>query len=791
MIHRPDESKHLEDTLREIQDDVFIPDTPDVRRTVAKRLQSIQSIDHSATGDRIPPGDDDFTGSGEHVLTEPVPLRNGKSYARQFVEMAAAAVLLVTFTGLLVMLFREQAADGDLVPGIGEATPTATADASEPMPGALEEATPIDDYQTPDAPYPVPESCDVTEPVGPHELGDLQGFWYTGDNLSAVSRDRVLYEGGNLFNWESSGESSDPPTVTATGERLDEPSDSVPYIWMNPSGDQNVARGYLGFPEAGCWEVQLESDDGGELRFISYVYPRFEREIVAERNLGVTIQSASSEIVNDQQHHRIDFSLRHPDLPEIDQLRVVDVFEVVWVEDEDGSRPAPVGIDFLDPEVPDGAADGNPLDVHVPQQPENPLQVAFIYETETDAEGLTLVIDLPEDHPDPGMPDTYRVNLADLMDSADQVVEPTPTIGPSGLPSDSSFAISYSRMLGDEPVLSFVDPEGNELHDVKGLPGHPWGPALVSIAGVTSPDGQYVVHPGEALRSGNLFVRDVLSGDETELLVDTDYQDANPVWSPDGEWIAFERVYSGHTEIFKIRADGSDLQQLTDTEDGAGRIVWSPDGERIAFLSPPSWEGYGAIEDPAPGHTPFQIHVVNADGSDQRVVEDAAVSTPEQFASEVIQQSGQIWSPDSQRIAYVEYEIDDSSDGALPRLAIADVERGLDHIYPDEVVNMPAWSPDGQRIAYLSEGTDGQSLVKVVDPQSAEASTIYQGIEQLSHPIWAPDGRELLLQGRQNDPTGTTLFVLEVETGDLRIVAEHVVPMFTPQWIEDHRFGGD
>ncbi|TVR70915.1 MAG: hypothetical protein EA415_12190 [Sphaerobacteraceae bacterium] len=791
MIHRPDESKHLEDALREIQDDVFIPDTPDVRKTVAKRLQRIQSIDGSATGDRTPPGHDELTGSGNQVVTEPVPLQKGKSMVRQFVEMAAAVVVLVVFTGLLVLLFREQAADGDLVPGIGEATPTATADASESMPVALEEATPIDDYQTPDAPYRVPESCDVTEPVGPHELGDLQGFWYTGDNLSAVSRDRVLYEGGNLFNWESSGESSDPPTVTTTGERLDEPSDSVPYIWMNPSGDQNIARGYLGFPEAGCWEVQLESDDGGGLNFTAYIYPRYEREIVAERNLGVTIESASSEVVDDEYHHRVDFSLRHPDLPEIDQLQVEDVFEVVWVEDEDGSRPAPVGIDFLDPGVPDGTPVGSPLDVHVPTVPDGPLQVAFIYETVSTADDLELVIDLPEDHPDPGMPDTYRVNFAELMDSVDQVVEPTPTVVPSGPPSDSSFAISYSRMLGDEPVLSFVDPEGNELHDVKGLPGHPWGPELFSIAGVTSPDGQYVVHPGDALLSGNLFVRDVLSGDETELLVDTDYQDANPVWSSHGEWIAFERVSNGHIEIFKIRADGSDLQQLTETDDGAGRAVWSPDGERIAFLSPPSWEEYGAIEDPAPGHTPFQIYVVNADGSDQLVVEDAAVSTPEQFASEVIQQSGQIWSPDSQRIAYVEYEVDDSSDGALPRLAIADVERGLDHINPDEVVNMPAWSPDGQRIAYLSEGTDGQNLVEIVDPQSGEASTIYQGSEQLSHPMWSPDGRELLLQGRQNDPAGTTLLLVEVETGDLRIVADQVVPMFTPQWIEDHRFGDD
>ena len=65
-----------------------------------------------------------------------------------------------------------------------------------------------------------------------------------------------------------------------------------------------------------------------------------------------------------------------------------------------------------------------------------------------------------------------------------------------------------------------------------------------------------------------------------------DGNDTSPAFSPDGQWIAFERAVdydSGKGGLFLIRIDGKGLRRLTDDTLGAGYPRWSPDGKRILF----------------------------------------------------------------------------------------------------------------------------------------------------------------------------------------------------------------
>lgn len=66
--------------------------------------------------------------------------------------------------------------------------------------------------------------------------------------------------------------------------------------------------------------------------------------------------------------------------------------------------------------------------------------------------------------------------------------------------------------------------------------------------------------------------------------------DGEPRWSPDGQWIAFDRVKKGlnRTDLvtaFVVRADGTSLRQLASWGRQVQYPDWSPDGSRLVVTS--------------------------------------------------------------------------------------------------------------------------------------------------------------------------------------------------------------
>jgi TolB protein len=49
-----------------------------------------------------------------------------------------------------------------------------------------------------------------------------------------------------------------------------------------------------------------------------------------------------------------------------------------------------------------------------------------------------------------------------------------------------------------------------------------------------------------------------------------------PAWSPDGQWIAFAGEDGADSEIYAVRADGTDLRKITDNDRNEYEPSWSP-----------------------------------------------------------------------------------------------------------------------------------------------------------------------------------------------------------------------
>jgi Tol biopolymer transport system component len=96
---------------------------------------------------------------------------------------------------------------------------------------------------------------------------------------------------------------------------------------------------------------------------------------------------------------------------------------------------------------------------------------------------------------------------------------------------------------------------------------------------VPSPDGNKI-----AFTALNEIYTMELPDGEPRKLVDLDETQAQPVWSPDGEWIAFVTWTPETGKLYKVRPNGRRLQQLNEEEGVFQEPVWNNAGDRIVVI---------------------------------------------------------------------------------------------------------------------------------------------------------------------------------------------------------------
>ena len=193
-----------------------------------------------------------------------------------------------------------------------------------------------------------------------------------------------------------------------------------------------------------------------------------------------------------------------------------------------------------------------------------------------------------------------------------------------------------------------------------------------------------------------------------------------PDFSPDGQWLAFERKYGPDYdwEIHIVRLDGEGERSL-----GKGRLpAWSPDGSRIAF------------------------ETLDNKGNEQIWWMDANGGKREQLTWDDHPNRSPNWSPDGRSLVMM------SKIGGHWQIVIFDLNsRGQTQITSGSVdKRFPVWSPDGQWITFntLKSGSPDQIWIIKADG-SQEVKLTDSG--QNGRPTWSPDGSYLLFNAWVGD----------------------------------------
>lgn len=108
------------------------------------------------------------------------------------------------------------------------------------------------------------------------------------------------------------------------------------------------------------------------------------------------------------------------------------------------------------------------------------------------------------------------------------------------------------------------------------------------------------------------------------------------------------------------------------------------------------------------------------------------------------------YAPDGRRAAYVRTTVNHKRDSYSSAIMVYDTESGISNpwTFGDNRNTSPRWSPDGQRLAFVSDRENGVPQLYIIDAAGGEAKQAADIPWGVSDPIWAPDGRSVLVSVR-------------------------------------------
>ncbi len=224
----------------------------------------------------------------------------------------------------------------------------------------------------------------------------------------------------------------------------------------------------------------------------------------------------------------------------------------------------------------------------------------------------------------------------------------------------------------------------------------------------------------------------------------------DPVWSPDGETLAFTAGSGNGTDIFTL--SGPNLEKFTclttaDFTTWDSMVGWSPDGSKIVFFS--NRDGN------------WKLYLMNADGTGQRPL----LPGPSKDNTIIS------WSPDGQRLAFSSQS--NSGDNNTSEIYTVDADgAGLVRLTNNAAWdNCPAWSPDGTKIAFRSN-RDGCQEIYLMNPDGSAQTRLTYNNTYASWPQWSPDGTQITFRSKESAEAALSdLYIMNADGTNQRRLA--------------------
>ncbi len=255
-----------------------------------------------------------------------------------------------------------------------------------------------------------------------------------------------------------------------------------------------------------------------------------------------------------------------------------------------------------------------------------------------------------------------------------------------------------------------------------------------ALLAAISPDGKYVVSVIDDRGRYSLWLRNVATSSDTQILAPDSASIRSPAFSLDANYI-FYRKSADATQasfvIYRMPVLGGTPQLLASDVDRGP--TFSPDGKRMAYLRG---------NDPELGK--YRLLSANVDGSDEKILQIGPIPIPDSLS----------WSPDGKSIAYISF----TGGKSQRQISVFDVAGAKDTAltaFPERNFFDLAWIPDGRGLlvnyADRASGSTNRQIgfVSYPDGRFQSLTNDTRGYQNLS--ISADGGAMVAIQQQQSD----------------------------------------